>query len=406
MARKMILPLFLLLFVSSLCAELPIVYLSWVGDPTSTMVVRWHTSTDYSTPSTVVYHAEGKTKWRSQEGSCRVISGTRVEVHSVELSGLSPGTTYVFRVGEDKKEMRFRTLPCSFSKDRPLNVVVGGDAYSSLWLFRKMNRQIAKKDPDFVVVAGDVAYTYRSGVVAFLGKIGRVKRWQTFLREWKREMVGKEGRLIPMMVVIGNHDLKGPRGGTFFDLFPFPEPEKAYRMFDIGTKVSLALLDTGHRDKIEGEQAKWLEEALKAREAVPWKMAIYHVAAYPSVYPYEGKTPLRIRMHWVPLFDDYGLLAAFEHHNHAFKRTKFLKEGKEDPSGVLYLGDGAWGVSPRAVEKQWYLEKAAKVNGCWQMLLSEEECLFEAFGNEGELLDRVVRKKHPLKMMAHSAEPS
>jgi hypothetical protein len=39
-----------------------------------------------------------------------------------------------------------------------------------------------------------------------------------------------------------------------------------------------------------------------------------------------------MRKHWVPLFDQYGLDAAFENDHHVYKRSKLLKGDKTDPS--------------------------------------------------------------------------
>jgi hypothetical protein len=56
---------------------------------------------------------------------------------------------------------------------------------------------------------------------------------------------------------------------------------------------------------------------------------------------------------------------AFEHHDHAYKRTPLIKAGRPSPDGVLYLGDGAWGAPPRFVHRPrttWYLDRAESVN--------------------------------------------
>lgn len=43
-----------------------------------------------------------------------------------------------------------------------------------------------------------------------------------------------------------------------------------------------------------------------------------------------------------PLFEEYELTAAFENHDHTYKRTHRIRDGWWIPRGVLYLGDGAW----------------------------------------------------------------
>jgi hypothetical protein len=68
------------------------------------------------------------------------------------------------------------------------------------------------------------------------------------------------------------------------------------------------------------------------------------------------------RRYWCPLFEDYGVDAVLEHHDHAFKRTHALKGGLRDRYGVPYLGDGSWGQlrTPGTIEKRPYLTKVSK----------------------------------------------
>ena len=107
-------------------------------------------------------------------------------------------------------------------------------------------------------------------------------------------------------------------------------------------------MDSGHTHPINGAQTEWLAGVLEARQLVPHKFALYHVPAYPSSRPFNYGISKQIRKNWVPLFDKYKLTAAFENHDHDYKRTHPLLEGKTAPKGVIYLGDGAWGVeTPR-----------------------------------------------------------
>jgi hypothetical protein len=99
-----------------------------------------------------------------------------------------------------------------------------------------------------------------------------------------------------------------------------------------------------------------LNNTLKERSTIPYKFVIYHVAAFPSVRKWDGSTAKDIRKHWVPLFEEYGVSAVFENHDHAYKRSKLLKRGVVDPTGVLYFGDGGWAVdarTPKTPEEVW-----------------------------------------------------
>jgi hypothetical protein len=374
-----------------------ILYLSWQHDPTSTMTVQWHTNLK-DLRSTLYYQKVGEERWKEAKGKAAAFHYSKQLVHTVELIHLEPATDYTFRIGTFSTPYRFRTMPKQI--DQRVRFVVGGDVYLYQNLLKKMNQQIAKLDPDFIVIGGDIAYA--NGQVRFFRKKGwAVGRWNTFLKQWKKQMVTSDGRLIPMLVVVGNHDVDlkrttlQERGLLFSDLFALPEPAKAYRAVDFGSYLSLFLLDTGHLQPIEGEQSKWLEGAFENRQKTPYKMAIYHLAAYPSVYPYMGEGPLKIRQNWVPLFEKNKLQLAFENHNHAYKRTFAIKEGKVDEKGVVYLGDGAWGVSPRkplSAKKTWYLARSAQKNCFWSVTLFSKECAVESLDIKGRTIEKFTLK--------------
>ncbi len=366
-----------------------VLYLTWMHDPTTTMTVHWHTTS--SDPMTqIAYRKQGEKEWQTKDGTYAHVPKTNLFIHTVELDDLNPGTDYQFQLVGKKGTYRFRTLAQDLS--HPLRFVVGGDAYFYLSTLRKMNERIAACDPDFVVVGGDIAYTCGRRAV-FKGKGWELKRWRTFLKEWKQQMVTSDGRLIPILPVIGNHDIKGitmipmQQHFLFYELFAMPEKEVPYRAFDVGNHLSLFLLDSGHSFHVSGRQTEWLKQALSKRENVSYKMAAYHVAGFPSVYPYRGSNAKQIRMNWSPLFERYHVNVAFEHHNHAYKRTFPIRNDKINPDGVVYMGDGSWGVTPRKPKKMWYLANAAQTNSVCLVTLTPELSLVEAIDIKGNIID-------------------
>lgn len=385
----------LLLFTLGWGKEPEIVYLTYTQDPTTTMTIQWHTP--IGSPPELTYRTPQETTWHTATGRSGPLAQSGDLVHTITLTELSPNTLYEFQFSPESIPYRFQTLPATLTK-RPLTFITSGDAYMYLSLFRKMNTTIAAKNPDFVIIGGDMAYS-----IGFKGIFSNFKwqlnRWQTFLKEWTRQAVTSDNRLIPFLPILGNHDLnksyKYPLGDPpyFFQLFAFPEEDEAYRALSFGNYLGLTLLDTGHKSPIAGEQTEWLRKTLKTQVALPYKIAAYHQAAYPSVYKAEKKGPTLIRQHWVPHFEHNHVQVAFEHHNHAFKRTFRIKNNRIDPTGILYLGDGAWGIHPRSphkLSKVWYLEKAEKVNHFWLTTLSEEGMLLQAFDIKGNLIDQVV----------------
>src|SRR5262249_26167558 len=61
------------------------------------------------------------------------------------------------------------------------------------------NVQAARQDPMFAVVGGDLGYDNGRSVEISLA----------FLRNYNKHMVGRDGRLIPMLACIGNHEVDG-----------------------------------------------------------------------------------------------------------------------------------------------------------------------------------------------------
>jgi Calcineurin-like phosphoesterase/Purple acid Phosphatase, N-terminal domain len=364
---------------ATLAAEVTALYLSWYGDPTTTMAIQWHTQLSEHSDGVEIQELGGP--WRSETGS-HLELGDRL-VHKLLLEDLTPDTEYAFRLDGDPSLFKFRTAPKDLT--HPCRFCIGGDLYHTPGLFRKMCRAVATKNPLFIVIGGDIAYAL--GSLPLRLHSTAIKQWSSFLKEWKEEMITKEGRVIPFLIVPGNHDLKPECSELFFNLFAFPA-KRLYRAVDFGAYLSLILLDTGHFEPIVGAQTEWLEEALEERQNVPLAFAVYHIAAYPSVYfTLSGDAPELIRTHWCPLFDRYNLSAAFEHHNHAYKRTVPIRGNKADATGVVYLGDGCWGATPRWSHDAWYLAKHQKINNVYMIEISEKAANIEAVDLHGERID-------------------
>src|SRR5262249_23724341 len=133
---------------------------------------------------------------------------------------------------------------------------------------------------------------------------------------YSKHMVGRDGRLIPLVPCIGNHEVDGsynkPRAKApfFYALFDGLYRETGFATLDFGDYLSLVLLDTGHTSAIAGAQTDWLEKTLRARVEHPNVIVMNHVPAYPSARKMEGVngkegTGAGNRKHWVPLFQKY-----------------------------------------------------------------------------------------------------
>jgi hypothetical protein len=363
-------------------------FLTWQRDPTTTMTVQWVGTLGETADTTVAYATSLAGPWQGQPPKVRPYPQTDFKVFRAELTGLEPGTDYHFRIGKSSPLYRFRTMPARATD--AIHFISGGDCGVNAHTVAN-NLQAARQDPMFAVVGGDLGYDDGRSVEISLA----------FLRNYSKQMVGRGGRLIPMVSCIGNHEVDGgydkPRAQApfFYALFDGLFRDTGFATLDFGDYLSLVLLDTGHTSPIGGDQADWLEKTLKARADHPHVIVVNHVPAYPShrVVP-SGKSGPRgngegNRKHWVPLFQKYRVPVVLEHHEHNFKRTRPLLDGAAHDNGVLYLGDGSWGrLRPEyATERMPYLELANRDYHLSLHRIQGQERFHLALDDQGRVMD-------------------
>jgi hypothetical protein len=390
-----------LLLVPVLCAGIQLraqenpfdpsaLYLQWQRDPTTTMTIHWHTVGENM--SEVFFRTVGATNWQYATGEARRFVGTDRTVRVVELTGLKPATDYEFCFYQGERVFKFRTMPKDLTQ--PVRFITGGDVYHQMDWMSDATVRAAKFDPAFIVFGGDLAYAHGGT------NDEKFERWFDYFASWKTNAVAPDGRLIPMLVAIGNHEVKdsyrqpADKAASFYTVFSSPGPQ-GYTALDFGKYLSLFLLDSDHTQTIAGEQTAWLAKNLAARKKIPHVFPIYHTPGYPGFREDTGKQAIEVRTHWSPLFDKYGVKLVFENHDHCFKRTFPLRAGKIDPKGTIYLGDGAWGVEvrkPDVSKPKWYIERSEGVRHFYVVTLFPESRHVVAVNEDGQIFDEVYQR--------------
>jgi hypothetical protein len=363
-------------------------FLTWQSDPTTTMTVQWIGARGETADTRVSYAAIWDCcSWQTQAVTARPYPRTDLKVFRAELTHLAPGTDYLFRIGKHSPTYRFRTMPAKATNG--IHFISGGDCGVNAHTVSN-NIQAACQDPMFAVIGGDLGYDNGRSVEISLA----------FLRNYSRHMIGRDGRLIPLIACIGNHEVDGrynaPRAKApfFYALFDGLYPQTGFASLDFGDYLSLILLDTNHTTPIGGAQADWLEKTLRARKDHPNVLVVNHVPAYPSyrnpvgVGGREG-TGEGNRKHWVPLFEKYRVPVVLEHHDHTFKRTKRLLGSLAHDNGVLYLGDGSWGRlrTPKKPDKLAYLAASSRDYHLSLHRIQGEERFHLALDEHGRVMD-------------------
>lgn len=367
------------------------VYTTFKHDPSHTMLVCW--VENKGGEKSFKFRQQGTECWQETKVlPLRPPERSAYFLFCLELLELQPESTYEFCIEENHYFVR--TLPTTLT--RPIKWVVGGDIYHhSLEIVHNMNLVAATLNPDFAVLGGDISYA--AGRHSFIRE--SVDRWVDFLHTWTITMVRKDGTLIPLISTIGNHDTNGrfeqyPEKAKWYYYF-FPQDDRGYRSFTIGNCAELLLLDSGHTHPVTGEQKAWLETTLKTNQDKKYRFAVYHVPAYPSVRPMNNEYCTAIRKNWSPIFEKYRLTAAFEHHDHTYKRTHPILAESVHPQGVVYFGDGAWGVSkprqPAIANRTWYLAQTKPFRHIILITLNDTHTQFEAVNEQGQVFDSYTR---------------
>ena len=385
-------------------AQVPVepagLHLTWQFDPTTTMTIDWHTEPGDQSDHVLQYKRIGSSDWQDMESSSLEYPYSDRTIHRVEITGLEPDTEYRFRVGEFTREYKFRTMPGQL--DRPIRFAVGGDTGRGETM-RKVNRIAAQYDVEFVAWGGDLSYAD--------GRAEEYERWHQWFENNMEGLITDDGRVIPILTAIGNHEMKRQRGGNYWFLFDDYEPtdqwrtanapyfmqlfafpgQPGYGVLDFGDYMSIFLLDSDHANPVKGRQTRWLEREMRERDrrGVTHIFPVYHIAAFPSHRSFTSRVQVNIREAWVPLFEKYGVRVAFEAHDHTYKRTHPILNEEISGDGIVYIGDGAWGVRPREGNNRdaWYINQFASNNHAIIVTLDGKTQEYIVVDEEGNVFD-------------------
>ena len=355
-------------------------YISVLDDPRHNMVVTYHQDDDLPNKD-VYYKKKGNTSWLKQTPDIVDFRNENKTIHHAYLSGLDANTEYEFKIGSHQEAdiNFFKTLPENLSADSKIKVVFCADIHGghiSMW--KQMANIAGEQNPDLFCIGGD--WGPRDD-----GRIENSSNWIWFWDLMYGEFTNSDGRLIPLVPVLGNHDISyGDMERPFLaDMFPFPdEGENNYGVLDVGDYLSIFVLDTismGWRMK-EGNtswaevvpsmetQRNWLYNRLTERENQTYITASYHIPLYPiRNTDLEDADDFNLE-EWRKLFADY-FRVSFAGHAHIYNQSleiihdeneeeNFREVGSEE-TGHTEFGDG--GLTDRylepKLENRWYVDE-------------------------------------------------
>ncbi len=264
-------------------------------------------------------------------------SGT---VHELALTGLSPATTYHYRVLLDGTPAggghAFKTPP--IDPAAPVRFAVAGDTGSGCAAQMRVIGRVEEMNPDFVLLAGDLAYMGGTPV------------------EVRTRMMWPFAELLatrPVFAALGNHDVVTGDGAPLLAALALPtnpvDGSERYYSFDWGG-VHVAVLDTNLDVTASSPQVGWLAADLAAASGARWRILMFHHPVYSSSK--HGSSPL-LQSTVAPLCDAHRVDVVFTGHDHDYERSHPMKDRRVtdagggpayvNPAGTIYVVSGGGG---------------------------------------------------------------
>jgi len=380
---------------SAKAVDIPIhIHLTWQNDTDTTMTVTWQTSTS-TAGDTVLYDTVSRdgvpaSYSCSASGVNYTYIGASGIIHDVELTGLTPGTTYYFICGGPtggySGERSFRTAPSTSSDVR---FVAGGDSRTNDAERNKISQAMAKLNPEFVMLGGDIV---DSGYAQ--------SYWDSWFMHMHNYWIGENNLTIPIMPVLGNHE---DYDFKYFTQFALPGNEKWYS-YDWGPDIHIVNLcsegpggEASEADVLA--QKAWLESDLAAHADYMWKFVQFHRPVFVSGR--HGPWTLA-RTHWVPLFDKYHVDIVFCGHDHNYQRSKPLNwtasqtTPQDYSNGTMYIVTGGWAAGLYEVVPIWYMAYQNSIyHFCVVDVFKNGTLRLQAKDDLGNTFDQVTISKIP-----------
>jgi hypothetical protein len=348
------------------------IILTWQQDPSHSMTITWRTD-DSSGTNTLSYATKQSgliIGEKTIQAKTFTFAETSAWLHTVELTNLKPNDEYFVTIHHPTapEKFHFRTMP-SQRGERDLVFLAGGDSRTRRDVRREMNELAITQNPDFVIFDGD-----------FIQSALNEQQWDEWFDDWHEQMITPEGRRVPIVTSIGNHEVSGgflqsrDKAPFFLNRFITPAPRNYYAL-EFGPDLVLLTLDTDHITEVT-QQTQWLDSTLTAHNDNKWKLIQWHVAAWPSVRDFDGDVPVKIRNHWIPVIEKHNVNLVIEAHDHAYKKTVPIRNNQQDnENGIIYIGDGGWGAPTRDTknpEDFWWLDEALNIDHFWKITLPKD----------------------------------
>lgn len=305
--------------------------------PSVSQNVSWRTSSDVTTPKVELALASKGDAQASKTVPATTTTmtadlGYTESHHSATLTGLTPDTTYVYRVGDGDSWSEWTEFSTATATPQPFSFIMQGDAQNDIKSYVSRTFRAATEARPYAKVvmhAGDLIDTDNSDA------------------EWG-EWFGAAGFANGSMNVVaaaGNHEYyPGPQlSANWSAQFEYPRngPDATptvKQLYDENVYYSdyqgvrfIALNSNFPGDTAAmAAQTEWLEGVLK-NNPNQWTVVTFH---HPIFSVTSGRDNATLRNAWKPLFEKYDVDIVMNGHDHAYGRGNVIANESDLPAGT------------------------------------------------------------------------
>jgi len=240
-------------------------------------------------------------------------------------------------------------------------VVIYGDSRSGHSMHEWIMKGMASIAPEAVFHTGDLV---NDGGVA--------DNWITF-----NNIASQLPSGTPIYPALGNHERESL---LYFNNFELPGNERWYSIDDI-EGFNFIILDTGSVLSVASSQYQWLQSELSSSvSSTDFTIVTFHYPLYSTGQ--HGSDEKHIAADLLPLFEQYGVDAVFNGHDHDYERSTV--------NGIRYIVSGGGGA-PLSNQRgtSTYSELYVKAyHFCVLYFDGEGKLKVEAWSDKVRLIDR------------------
>jgi 3',5'-cyclic AMP phosphodiesterase CpdA len=374
------------------------VILTWSGDPATTQAVTWRTDTTVLSGKAQLAVSQdgpnfdpiskdkGKPTYVTLEGTSQLLKTQLNEAHyhTVEFTGLTPETKYVYRVGDGVNWTEWYQFETASQEAKAFSFIYVGDAQNEIkrhWsrVIRGAYSEMPKAK--FILHAGDLI---NSGP--------RDDEWG----EW-HNAAGWINAMIPAVPTPGNHEY----GGNVKPTKEVPKPKARLTshwrpQFALPTHGPAGLEETVYYFDYQGvrfvslnsnenpqDQVPWLENVLSSNPH-RWSILTFH---HPIYSPAKNRDNKALRELWRPIIDKYKVDLVLTGHDHTYGRSSLMREDNTLSGERLRSENGTVYVVSVSGPKMYPLSDSAE----WVKVKAQDTQLYQIITVDGNRLHFIAR---------------